>query len=101
MASESTGSRYLVQTIVHATRILRVFASDAEELGLRDVVHRTGFDRNMCFRLLYTLRLCGFLDKVGENRYRLVYASRNLRRTARWKRAWGIIGTRDAGTQKG
>ncbi len=25
----------------------------------------------MCFRLLYTLHQCGFLDKVGENHYRL------------------------------
>ena len=89
MASESTGSRHLVHTIVHAARILGVFASDTEALGLHDVVHRTGFDRSMCFRLLYTLRLCGFLDKVGENRYRLVHTSRNLRRTARWKRARG------------
>src|SRR2546430_6793768 len=25
----------------------------------------------MCFRLLYTLHHCGFLDKIGENQYRL------------------------------
>jgi DNA-binding IclR family transcriptional regulator len=40
-------------------------------LRLRDVVARTGFNKGMCFRLLYTLRQCGFLDKVGENYYRL------------------------------
>jgi ribose transport system substrate-binding protein len=34
-------------------------------------VARTGFNKGMCFRLLSTLHQCGFLDKVGENHYRL------------------------------
>ena len=32
---------------------------------------RTGFGKGMCFRLLYTLRHCGFIEKVENNRYRL------------------------------
>ena len=40
-------------------------------LRLRDVVARTGFNKGMCFRLLYTLHQCGFIEKVGENSYRL------------------------------
>jgi ribose transport system substrate-binding protein len=32
---------------------------------------RTGFAKGMCFRLLYTLRYCGFIEKVESNRYRL------------------------------
>ena len=33
----------------------------------------------MCFRLLYTLHQCGFLDKVGENHYRLASEVRRRR----------------------
>src|SRR5258708_21904662 len=33
----------------------------------------------MCFRLLYTLHQCGFLDKVGENYYRLASEVRRRR----------------------
>jgi ribose transport system substrate-binding protein len=42
-----------------------------ETLRLRDVMDRTGFAKGMCFRLLYTLRHCGFIEKVEGNRYRL------------------------------
>ena len=42
-----------------------------ETLRLRDVMDRTGFPKGMCFRLLYTLRHCGFIEKVENNRYRL------------------------------
>jgi ribose transport system substrate-binding protein len=48
-------------------------------LRLRDVVTRTGFNKGMCFRLLYTLHQCGFLDKVGENHYRLASEVRRRR----------------------
>jgi ribose transport system substrate-binding protein len=40
---------------------------------------RTGFNKGMCFRLLYTLHQCGFLDKVGENHYRLASEMRRRR----------------------
>jgi ribose transport system substrate-binding protein len=68
----SNHSRYLVKSIVHASRLLEAFQSSGDVLRLRDVVARTGFNKGMCFRLLYTLHQCGFLDKVGANHYRLV-----------------------------
>ena len=46
---------------------------------MRDVVARTGFNKGMCFRLLYTLHQCGFLDKVDENHYRLASEVRRRR----------------------
>ena len=67
----SNHSRYMVKSLVHASRIMESFQSAGDVLRLRDVVVRTGFNKGMCFRLLYTLHQCGFLDKVGENRYRL------------------------------
>jgi ribose transport system substrate-binding protein len=42
-------------------------------------VARTSFNKGMCFRLLYTLHQCGFLDKVGENHYRLASEVRRRR----------------------
>jgi ribose transport system substrate-binding protein len=71
---------YIVQSLVHAARILEVFRSDGEVLRLRDVVARTGFNKGKCFRLLYTLHACGFLEKVGENQYRAVSRVRPRRK---------------------
>jgi ribose transport system substrate-binding protein len=75
----SNHSRYMVKSLVHASRILEAFQTAGDVLRLRDVVARTGFNKGMCFRLLYTLHQCGFLDKVGENHYRLASEVRRRR----------------------
>jgi ribose transport system substrate-binding protein len=75
----SNHSRYMVKSLVHASRILEAFQTSGDVLRLRDVVTRTGFNKGMCFRLLYTLHQCGFLDKVGENHYRLASEVRRRR----------------------
>ena len=62
---------YLVKSLVHASEILWAFQHPGEMLRLRDVMDRTGFGKGMCFRLLYTLRHCGFVEKAENNRYRL------------------------------
>ena len=61
--------RYIVKSVIHADKILAAFESESEVLRLRDVVSRTGFNKGICFRLLYTLVDCGFLKKVGPNQY--------------------------------
>jgi ribose transport system substrate-binding protein len=73
-------SRYVVKSLVHASQVLNAFQSKGEVLRLRDLVTRTGFSKTMCFRLLYTLHSCGFLEKVGENQYRLTSDLRPNRR---------------------
>lgn len=75
----SNHSRYLVKSLVHASQVLAAFQSPTEVLRLRDVVVRTGFNKGMCFRLLYTLHQCGFVEKVGENHYRLAEVRRHRR----------------------
>jgi ribose transport system substrate-binding protein len=75
----SNHSRYLVKSLVHAARVLEAFQNPGDVLRLRDVVTRTGYNKGMCFRLLYTLHHCGFVDKVGENHYRLVSEVRRRR----------------------
>jgi ribose transport system substrate-binding protein len=63
---------YLVKSLLHASEILEAFQHPGESLRLRDVMQRTGFGKGMCFRLLYTLRHCGFIEKVENSRYRLI-----------------------------
>jgi ribose transport system substrate-binding protein len=63
--------RYLVQSVLHASEVLRAFQSRGEVLRLRDIVERTKFNKGLCFRLLHTLRHCGLLEKIDESRYRL------------------------------
>jgi ribose transport system substrate-binding protein len=75
----SNHSRYLVKSIVHAARVLEAFEAPGDVLRLRDVVTRTGYQKGMCFRLLYTLHQCGFLEKVGENHYRAANEVRRRR----------------------
>jgi ribose transport system substrate-binding protein len=71
---------YLVKSLVHASEILWAFQHPGETLRLRDVMHRTRFSKGMCFRLLYTLHRCGFLEKVEGNRYRLATEVRRRKR---------------------
>jgi len=81
MADPSANSRYVVKSIVHASQVLSAFRSEDEVLRLRDVVSRSGLNKVMCFRLLYTLHLCGFLEKVGESQYRLMSRVKPSRRS--------------------
>ncbi|HWB86417.1 MAG TPA: substrate-binding domain-containing protein [Bryobacteraceae bacterium] len=80
MAEHSNHGRYVVKSLVHASQVLGAFRSEGDVLRLRDVVERTGFNKGMCFRLLYTLHRCGFLEKIGENQYRAVSDMRPNRR---------------------
>ena len=58
---------------MHASAVWGAFRSPGEVLRLRDIVSRSGLGKEMCFRLLYTLHECGFLEKVGENQYRVSF----------------------------
>jgi ribose transport system substrate-binding protein len=80
MPSRTNHSRYIIKSLVHASEVLAAFRSEGEVLRLRDVVARTGFNKGMCFRLLYTLHSCGFLEKVGENQYRAMSEIRTSRK---------------------
>jgi ribose transport system substrate-binding protein len=41
---------------------------------------RTGFNKGMCFRLLYTLHYCGLVEKVDKHHYRLTAEIRRRKR---------------------
>ena len=71
---------YLIKSVLHASEVLRAFQHMGDALRLRDVMDRTGFGKGMCFRLLYTLHHCGFLEKAETGRYRLTAEVRRRRR---------------------
>src|SRR5262249_11850479 len=50
-----------------------------EVVRLRDLVERTRFTKGLCFRLLYTLHHCGFVEKIDGRRYRLACDVRRRR----------------------
>src|SRR5262245_54486781 len=79
---------YLVKSLVHASEILAAF-QPGEGLRLRDVMQRTSFGKGMCFRLLYTLRHCGFIEKVENNKYRL---AADTKRRKKYRVGYGAQG---------
>lgn len=71
---------YVIDAVVRAQKVVESFGQQGELLRLQDVVERTGLGKNRCFRLLYTLRLCGVVEKVDVNHYRLVSVVQRRRR---------------------
>ncbi len=70
-STETAPDSYLIKSLVHATEILWVFERRGEMLSLRDIMRRTGHGKGMCFRLLYTLRHLGYIEKI-DRRYQLI-----------------------------
>jgi ribose transport system substrate-binding protein len=73
-------SRYIVTSLLHAAEVMGAFHSGGEVLRLRDVVARTTLSKGTCFRILYTLHVCNFVEKLGTNQYRLVRDVRPARK---------------------
>jgi hypothetical protein len=67
--TSSTRDPYLVKSLVHASQVLGVFQFSGETLRLRDIAARSGLNKGMVFRLLYTLQRCGMVEKTGDNQY--------------------------------
>lgn len=78
--SEHARQGYLIDAVVRAQKVVEAFGQHGEPLRLRDVMERTGLGKNLCFRLLYTLRHCGVIEKVDVIRYRLVSGDQRRRR---------------------
>ena len=77
---EAARPGYLIDAVIRAQKVVEAFSQHREPLRLRDVMERTGMSKNLCFRLLYTLRHCGVIEKVDVNRYRLVSGDQRRRR---------------------
>ncbi|HEX4750190.1 MAG TPA: helix-turn-helix domain-containing protein [Bryobacteraceae bacterium] len=88
MKAHLTRDPYLVKSVVHVLTIMNAFQTPGDLLRLRDVVERTGLGKCTCFRLLYTLQICGFAEKADQNRYRLLLDKKS--------REWSTYPTLDA-----
>ncbi|MEO8482047.1 MAG: substrate-binding domain-containing protein [Acidobacteriota bacterium] len=87
--SKTEPKSYVIQSVVHASEVLRAFRSRGETLRLRDVVERTTFNKGLCFRLLHTLRHCGLIEKVDDTQYRL---TSEMHRRKRYRVGYAALG---------
>jgi ribose transport system substrate-binding protein len=62
---------YLVGAFIQACQVMESFRGPNEVLRLRDIVARTKLPKGTVFRLLYTLHSKGFVEKTGENQFRI------------------------------
>jgi ribose transport system substrate-binding protein len=70
VTSSRRADRNESQTVLRACEVLKAFCSAGEELGLADVVDRTGIPKTTVFRLLRTLIHGGLLDRASSGVYR-------------------------------
>ena len=96
--AEKSQNRYLVKSLVHAARVLEAFEAPGDVLRLRDVVKRTGYNKGLCFRLLYSLHQFA-LQPVFPLQDGVHFAAQALRRERglpevpyHTVRVWGTIG---------
>ncbi len=61
--------RYQLETVTRACCVLRAFSTDEEALSLADIAGRTGLEKTIVFRILWTLEQQGFLRKLDDRRY--------------------------------
>jgi ribose transport system substrate-binding protein len=70
VVSNRRGDRNESQTVLRACDVLKAFHSLGEELGLSDVIERTGLPKTTVFRLLRTLIHGGLLERASSGVYR-------------------------------
>jgi ribose transport system substrate-binding protein len=68
--SNRRGDRNESQTVLRACEVLKAFRSLGEELGLSEVIERTGLPKTTVFRLLRTLIHGGLLERASSGVYR-------------------------------
>lgn len=59
-----------VQAVIRACSLLRCFRVEGEELGLAELVARTGLSKTTVFRLMRSLASGGLVEPVGRGVYR-------------------------------
>jgi IclR family pca regulon transcriptional regulator len=71
--TEAAGTeKNVVNSLAKGLRVMMVFTADEPELVLAEVARRAGMDNATAFRMLNTLVMLGFVEKVtGTRRFRL------------------------------
>lgn len=67
-AADSAASKNVVQSLAKGFRVLEAFTADSPELTLAQVARRSGSDNATAFRLLNTLVMLGYVEKIPSSR---------------------------------
>jgi IclR family transcriptional regulator, KDG regulon repressor len=62
MATDSK-DRYLINSILRASNILRCFLGEKSHLKISEISRQLGLDRSTTYRILLSLEKCGFVEK--------------------------------------
>jgi len=65
---DNKAAKSVVQSLAKGFQVLTAFTSDEPELVLADVARRTGLDKGTTFRLLNTLVMLGYVERVDDTR---------------------------------
>jgi IclR family pca regulon transcriptional regulator len=68
VSEDAKSEKNVVQSLAKGFQVIEAFTSDEPELVLADVARRTGLDKGTTFRLLNTLVLLGYVEKVDDTR---------------------------------
>lgn len=66
MDEDSKAGKSVVQSLAKGFHVLNAFTSEEPELVLADVARRAALDKGTTFRLLNTLVMLGYVEKVGD-----------------------------------
>lgn len=68
----TTNPKSVVQSFAKGFRILEAFSAEAPEMTLSEIANRAELDPGTAFRMVNTLNMLGYLERVGASkRYRL------------------------------
>ncbi|MGJ5036200.1 IclR family transcriptional regulator [Bradyrhizobium sp. HKCCYLRH3059] len=65
---DSNAGKSVVLSLAKGFQVLNAFTSEEPELVLADVARRAALDKGTTFRLLNTLVMLGYVEKVGDSR---------------------------------
>ncbi|MGC2780895.1 MAG: IclR family transcriptional regulator, partial [Bradyrhizobium sp.] len=79
MDEDNKAAKSVVQSLAKGFQVLTAFTCDEPELVLADVARRTGLDKGTTFRLLNTLVMLGYVERVDDTRrFRLTFKCLDL-----------------------
>lgn len=74
-AGESGTDRYFSRAIGNALRVLELFQQSTRPLALTDVTQETKLPKSSAFRILRTLEVAGYLERIENERFTLTGAA--------------------------
>lgn len=69
MSDDAKSDKNIVQSLAKGFQVLSAFTCEEPELVLAEVARRTGLDKGTTFRILNTLVMLGYVEKVEDTRH--------------------------------